>query len=115
MLVSHDAEFVDALAPHLALLLPDGTLDYWNNDLLDLVPLAKPQPALYSARARIDNFGAPNQMTATTSSSTSSSAIHSEAIADERVSGQGRGRRWSAPRNRRRPKWFGAVTVEVWD
>ena len=40
VLVSHDAEFVDALAPDLALLLPDGTLDYWSTDLLDLVPLA---------------------------------------------------------------------------
>jgi ATPase subunit of ABC transporter with duplicated ATPase domains len=40
VLVSHDAEFVDALAPDVALLLPDGTLDYWSNDLLDLVPLA---------------------------------------------------------------------------
>jgi ATPase subunit of ABC transporter with duplicated ATPase domains len=40
VLVSHDTEFVDALAPNLALLLPDGTLDYWSNDLLDLVPLA---------------------------------------------------------------------------
>jgi ATPase subunit of ABC transporter with duplicated ATPase domains len=40
VLVSHDAEFVDALTPHLALLLPEGTLDYWSNDLLDLVPLA---------------------------------------------------------------------------
>ena len=40
MLVSHDTEFVDALAPDLALLLPEGTLDYWSNDLLDLVPLA---------------------------------------------------------------------------
>jgi ATPase subunit of ABC transporter with duplicated ATPase domains len=40
VLVSHDAEFVDALAPDLALLLPEGTLDYWSNDLLDLVPLA---------------------------------------------------------------------------
>jgi ATPase subunit of ABC transporter with duplicated ATPase domains len=40
VLVSHDTEFVDALAPDLALLLPDGTLDYWSNDLLDLVPLA---------------------------------------------------------------------------
>jgi len=38
--VSHDIEFVDALAPNLALPLPDGTLDYWSNDLLDLVPLA---------------------------------------------------------------------------
>jgi len=40
VLVSHDTEFVDALAPNLALLLPDGTLDYWSTDLLDLVPLA---------------------------------------------------------------------------
>jgi ATPase subunit of ABC transporter with duplicated ATPase domains len=40
VLVSHDTEFVDALAPNLALLLPEGTLDYWSNDLLDLVPLA---------------------------------------------------------------------------
>jgi ATPase subunit of ABC transporter with duplicated ATPase domains len=40
VLVSHDAGFVDALAPDLALLLPDGTLDYWSNELLDLVPLA---------------------------------------------------------------------------
>jgi ATPase subunit of ABC transporter with duplicated ATPase domains len=40
VLVSHDAGFVDALAPDLALLLPDGTLDFWSNDLLDLVPLA---------------------------------------------------------------------------
>ena len=40
VLVSHDAEFVDALAPDVALLLPDGTLNYWSNDLLDLVPLA---------------------------------------------------------------------------
>jgi ATPase subunit of ABC transporter with duplicated ATPase domains len=40
VLVSHDAEFVDALAPDIALLLPDGTLDYWSNDLLELVPLA---------------------------------------------------------------------------
>jgi ATPase subunit of ABC transporter with duplicated ATPase domains len=40
VLVSHDTEFVDALAPDLALLLPEGTLDYWTNDLLDLVPLA---------------------------------------------------------------------------
>ena len=29
VLVSHDTEFVDALAPDLALLLPEGTLDYW--------------------------------------------------------------------------------------
>jgi ATPase subunit of ABC transporter with duplicated ATPase domains len=40
VLVSHDTEFVDALAPDRALLLPDGTVDYWSTDLLDLVPLA---------------------------------------------------------------------------
>jgi ATPase subunit of ABC transporter with duplicated ATPase domains len=40
VLVSHDAEFVNALAPDIALLVPDGTLDYWSNELLDLVPLA---------------------------------------------------------------------------
>jgi hypothetical protein len=40
MLVSHDVEFVGTLAPDLVLLLPDGTLDYWSNDLLELVPLA---------------------------------------------------------------------------
>jgi ATPase subunit of ABC transporter with duplicated ATPase domains len=40
VLVSHDAGFVEALSPDVALLLPDGTLDYWSNDLLDLVPLA---------------------------------------------------------------------------
>ena len=40
LLVSHDPEFVEALAPDQALLLPEGDLDYWSNDLLDLVPLA---------------------------------------------------------------------------
>ena len=40
VLVSHDPEFVEALAPDRALLLPDGVLDYWNADLLELVPLA---------------------------------------------------------------------------
>ena len=40
VLVSHDAEFVEALAPDVALLLPEGTLDYWSNDLLNLLPLA---------------------------------------------------------------------------
>ena len=40
VLVSHDPEFVEALAPDRALLLPDGDLDYWTSDLLDLVPLA---------------------------------------------------------------------------
>jgi ATPase subunit of ABC transporter with duplicated ATPase domains len=40
VLVSHDPEFVEALAPDLALLLPDGDVDFWSRDLLDLVPLA---------------------------------------------------------------------------
>ncbi len=40
VLVSHDVEFVEALAPHRVLMMPDGTLDYWSEDLLDLVALA---------------------------------------------------------------------------
>jgi ATPase subunit of ABC transporter with duplicated ATPase domains len=40
ILVSHDVEFVDALAPQKVLLMPDGTLDYWSADLLELVELA---------------------------------------------------------------------------
>jgi ATPase subunit of ABC transporter with duplicated ATPase domains len=40
IVVSHDAEFVEALAPDRALLMPDGTLDYWSQDLLELVALA---------------------------------------------------------------------------
>jgi ATPase subunit of ABC transporter with duplicated ATPase domains len=40
VLVSHDPEFVEALEPERVLLMPDGDLDYWNEDLLDLVELA---------------------------------------------------------------------------
>ena len=40
VLVSHDAGFVEALAPQRVLLLPEGQLDYWSDDLLDLVSLA---------------------------------------------------------------------------
>jgi ATPase subunit of ABC transporter with duplicated ATPase domains len=40
VIVSHDTEFVEALAPERVLLMPDGTLDYWSEDLLDLVALA---------------------------------------------------------------------------
>ena len=40
VLVSHDTEFVSELAPDRVLLLPDGTLDYMSDDLLDLVSLA---------------------------------------------------------------------------
>ena len=38
--VSHDTEFVAELKPQRVLLMPDGTLDYWSDDLLDLVELA---------------------------------------------------------------------------
>jgi ATPase subunit of ABC transporter with duplicated ATPase domains len=40
VLVSHDTEFVAELTPDRVLLMPDGTLDYWSDDLLDLVALA---------------------------------------------------------------------------
>ena len=40
VIVSHDPEFVRALAPQRVLLMPDGTLDYWSDDHLDLVALA---------------------------------------------------------------------------
>jgi ATPase subunit of ABC transporter with duplicated ATPase domains len=40
VLVSHDPEFVAELAPDRVLLMPDGTVDYWSDDLLDLVALA---------------------------------------------------------------------------
>ena len=40
VIVSHDVEFVEALAPQRVLLMPDGTVDHWDEDLLDLVALA---------------------------------------------------------------------------
>jgi ATPase subunit of ABC transporter with duplicated ATPase domains len=40
LLVSHDTEFVAELAPDRAVLMPDGVVDYWSDDLLDLVALA---------------------------------------------------------------------------
>jgi ATPase subunit of ABC transporter with duplicated ATPase domains len=40
VLVSHDAPFVRDLAPDKVLLMPDGTLDLWSDDYLDLVALA---------------------------------------------------------------------------
>jgi ATPase subunit of ABC transporter with duplicated ATPase domains len=40
VIVSHDVEFVQALEPHRVLLMPDGELDHWDEDLLDLVALA---------------------------------------------------------------------------
>jgi ATPase subunit of ABC transporter with duplicated ATPase domains len=40
VIVSHDPEFVTELAPDRVLLMPDGVVDYWSDDLLDLVELA---------------------------------------------------------------------------
>jgi ATPase subunit of ABC transporter with duplicated ATPase domains len=40
VLVSHDAQFVRDLEPGKVLLMPEGTLDYWTDDYLDLVELA---------------------------------------------------------------------------
>jgi ATPase subunit of ABC transporter with duplicated ATPase domains len=40
VIVSHDSEFVEALAPERVLLMPDGQLDYFGRDHLDLVELA---------------------------------------------------------------------------
>ena len=38
--VSHDTEFVEELVPTKVLLMPDGQVDYFNPDWLDLVALA---------------------------------------------------------------------------
>jgi ATPase subunit of ABC transporter with duplicated ATPase domains len=40
VLVSHDADFVRRLQPHRVLLMPDGDVDHWTDELLDLVTLA---------------------------------------------------------------------------
>jgi ATPase subunit of ABC transporter with duplicated ATPase domains len=40
VIVSHDAEFVEALAPQKVLLMPDGEVDFWDDGMLDLVALA---------------------------------------------------------------------------
>jgi ATPase subunit of ABC transporter with duplicated ATPase domains len=40
VIVSHDVEFVRALSPDRSLLMPDGTLDYFSDEMLDLVELA---------------------------------------------------------------------------
>ena len=40
VLVSHDADFVARLEPDHVLLMPEGDVDYWSDDLLDLVALA---------------------------------------------------------------------------
>ena len=40
IVVSHDVEFVKALDPDRALLMPEGQLDYFSDDMLDLVEMA---------------------------------------------------------------------------
>ncbi|HET6793640.1 MAG TPA: ABC-F family ATP-binding cassette domain-containing protein [Acidimicrobiales bacterium] len=40
VLVSHDPEFVTELAPDRVLIMPEGAVDHWSEDLLDLVELA---------------------------------------------------------------------------
>ncbi|MGZ8735427.1 MAG: ABC-F family ATP-binding cassette domain-containing protein [Acidimicrobiia bacterium] len=40
LLVSHDTEFVARLEPQRVLLMPDGDVDTWSDDLIDLVALA---------------------------------------------------------------------------
>jgi ATPase subunit of ABC transporter with duplicated ATPase domains len=40
IIVSHDVGFVRDLAPDRALLMPDGDVDHWSEDMLDLVELA---------------------------------------------------------------------------
>ncbi|HEX5096315.1 MAG TPA: ATP-binding cassette domain-containing protein, partial [Acidimicrobiia bacterium] len=40
LLVSHDTEFVTELMPDRVLLMPEGTVDYWSDDLVDLVAMA---------------------------------------------------------------------------
>jgi ATPase subunit of ABC transporter with duplicated ATPase domains len=40
VIVSHDPEFVRALEPQRVLMMPEGTLDYWSDELLDLVAMA---------------------------------------------------------------------------
>lgn len=40
VIVSHDVGFVRDMAPDRVVMMPDGELDHWSNDLLDLVALA---------------------------------------------------------------------------
>ena len=40
ILVSHDPDFVRSLRPDRVLLMPDGNVDHWSDDLLDMVALA---------------------------------------------------------------------------
>ena len=40
VIVSHDTPFVEELAPQRVLTMPDGGMDFWSEDLLELVALA---------------------------------------------------------------------------
>ncbi len=40
VIVSHDPEFVEALEPGRVLFMPEGRVDYWEEDLLDVVSMA---------------------------------------------------------------------------
>jgi ATPase subunit of ABC transporter with duplicated ATPase domains len=40
VVVSHDRDFVAELGPHRVLVMPEGTVDQWSDELLDLVSLA---------------------------------------------------------------------------
>jgi ATPase subunit of ABC transporter with duplicated ATPase domains len=40
IIVSHDREFVTALQPDRVLLMPEGQLDYFSEEMVDLVELA---------------------------------------------------------------------------
>jgi ATPase subunit of ABC transporter with duplicated ATPase domains len=40
VLVSHDTEFVEQLAPTKVLVMPDGQVDYYNESWLEIVNLA---------------------------------------------------------------------------
>jgi len=40
IVVSHDEAFVRELTPDRVLAMPEGSLDFWSDDLLELVALA---------------------------------------------------------------------------
>jgi len=40
VIVSHDPDFVEALEPARVLFMPEGRLDYWDSELLDVVSMA---------------------------------------------------------------------------
>ena len=40
IVVSHDPEFVEALQPGRVMFMPEGRVDYWEEDLLDVVSMA---------------------------------------------------------------------------